>query len=124
MNINDAFPSRFLKADDLQNREITVIVDRVVMEEVGQGENKETKPCIYFRGKQKGVILNKTNATNIATAYGPDMDAWTGHPVILFPAWVDMQGKTVQAIRIRPGAAAQKAPPPPPVDDMSDQVPF
>jgi hypothetical protein len=124
MNINDAFPSRFLKADDLQSREITVIVDRVIMEEVGQGENKETKPCIYFRGKTKGVILNKTNATNIATAYGPDMDAWTGQPVILFPAWVDMQGKTVQAIRIRPGGAVQKAPPPPPVDEMDSGVPF
>jgi hypothetical protein len=123
MNINDAYPSKYLRADDLQNREITVIIDHVVMEEIGQ--EKQMKPALYFRGKQKGVILNKTNATNIATAYGPDMDAWTGQPVILFPAWVDMQGKTVQAIRIRPGGGqVQKAPPPPIVDEMDSGVPF
>lgn len=122
MNVNDAFPSKYLRAEDLKDREVAVIIDHVTMEEIGQ--EKQMKPAIYFRGKQKGVILNKTNATNIATAYGSDMDNWSGQSVILFPAWVDMQGKTVQAIRIRPGGNPGKAAPPPPADDFAQDPPF
>ncbi len=101
MNINEAFPSKYLKADDLQGREVTVSIDHVAMEKVGD----DNKMALYFRGKQKGIILNKTNAMNIATAYGTDTNNWIGNPVILFPAWVDFQGKSVQAIRVRPGMA-------------------
>lgn len=138
MNINEAYPSKYLKADDLQGREVTVSIDQVIMEKVGD----DNKPALYFRGKNKGIILNKTNATNIATAYGPDTGNWVGQPVVLFPAWVDFQGKSVQAIRVRPGTAgglAQGAqqqrqpqtPPPPPQNgngnshtDLNDDIPF
>lgn len=127
MNINEAFPSKFLSAEDLQGREITVIMDHVIMEEVGNGNDKKTKPVLYFRGKQKGLALNKTNSTNIAAIYGPNTDTWQGQPVILFTAWVDYQGKSVQAIRVRPGQAPQQtrqAPPPPPADDFAQDPPF
>ncbi len=123
MNIAEVFPSNYLKAADLQGREISVQIDRVEMESFGQDQ----KAIVYFRGKQKGVVLNKTNAMNIATAYGDDTDGWVNQPVVLFSVWTDFQGKSVQAIRIRPGTvgAAQKAPPPPQHDPMDDQtVPF
>lgn len=123
MNVNEVFPSNYLKAADLQGREIPVMIDRVEMESFGQDQ----KAIVYFRNKQKGVVLNKTNAMNIAGAYGDDTDGWINQPVVLFSVWTDFQGKSVQAIRIRPGtvAAGQKAPPPPPVDEMdSGSVPF
>jgi hypothetical protein len=133
MNVMDAFPSKYLKASDLQGREITVKISHIMMEEIGQ--DKQTKPALYFMGKEKGIILNKTNATNISAAYGPDTDEWAGKSVVLFTAWVDMQGKSVEAIRVRPAAGGSIKPPvgkPNPKqtgdgggqDEMSDEVPF
>lgn len=98
VNVNDVYPSNYLKAADLKKREVAVTIDRVVMEDLG-GDHK---PVAYFAGKEKGVVLNKTNSTNIASAYGPETDMWIGKSVILYPAWVDFQGKSMEAIRIRP----------------------
>lgn len=103
MNVNEAFPSDYLKAADLQGREVPVIINQVQMETIGS----DHKPVLYFMGKQKGIVLNKTNSMNIASVYGPETEAWTGKPLILFAAWVDYQGKSVQAIRVRPGNGGQ-----------------
>ncbi len=103
MNVNEAFPSKFLKASDIGDAQPVVVIKDVVMETIGE----DRRPILYFVGKEKGVVLNKTNATNISEAYGPDTDGWTGKKVILFTAWVDFQGKSVEAIRIRPHREAK-----------------
>jgi len=118
MDLNALYPSNYLKASDLQGREVTVTIDRVVVEKLGQDD----KPIMYFQGKQKGVVLNKTNATNIGSVYGSETTAWTGKKVTLFPAWVDFQGKSVQAIRIRP-AFDQQAQAPQPVPQQQPTQP-
>ena len=122
MNINDAFPGTYLKADDLKGKEPTVTIDRVAMEDIG-GEHK---PVLYFQGKDRGMVLNKTNSTNIASMYGPETDAWTGKIVTLFTAHVDFQGKTVPAIRIKPPASPDPAMQAPQAPDYgpSDEIPF
>lgn len=97
MRISAAFPSDYLKAADLQNRQVKVKIDRVEIKEIGG----EPKPILYFIGKDKGMVLNKTNAANIATAYGDDTDDWQDAEIVLFEAMVDFQGKTVPAIRVR-----------------------
>jgi hypothetical protein len=106
MNINDTFSGALLKAADLKGAQPTVTIADIKMEKLGD----DTKPVLYFAGKEKGVALNKTNATNISAAYGPETDHWIGKRVILFSAWVDFQGKSVEAIRIRPAPAQQAAP--------------
>jgi len=98
MNINEAFPSKYLKASDLQGRNISVTISNVEKEDIGKGEEKL---IIYFQGKQKGMVLNKTNANNIAAIYGPETDDWIGQPIVIFEAMVDFQGKTVPALRVR-----------------------
>ncbi len=70
MKINEAFPSNYLKAADLQDREVTVTMADVKMEKLGD----DSRPVLYFRGKEKGLVLNKTNANNIASRYGDDTD--------------------------------------------------
>lgn len=133
MNINEAFPSNYLKAADLQSRQVLVKMDRAEYEMIGD----DKKLILFFEGKEKGMVLNKTNANNIASLYGPDTDDWRGQEIVLFEAMVDFQGKTVPAIRVR---APQKRPPQrapvrpasadmarddiPPRDDMSDAIPF
>ena len=125
MNINDAFPSNYLKASDLGEAQPVVTIDRVEVEPVGRG--KEMKPVIYFAGKQKGMVLNKTNSKKIADIAGsPDTDDWHGIQIKLFATEVDFQGETVEAIRIKSPLVAKAKPKPAPVDVDVDleEVPF
>lgn len=126
MRISGAFPSEYLKAADLQGKSVTVVMERVEIREVGDGP----KPILYFEGKEKGLVLNKTNSNTVATIYGDETDEWIGQPLVLFEAQVDFQGRQVSAIRVRvpprqPARAPVRETPPPPmrgVDD--DEVPF
>ena len=99
MKISQAFPSKYLKATDIQGHTPSVVIASVRMEDIGDDDQK---PVLYFQGKSKGLVLNKTNATNITLAYGDDTDAWIGQTIVLFTAWVDFQGRSVEAIRVRP----------------------
>ena len=141
MDIDAAFPSLYLKSSDLQGRNIPVVIDRVEIEELGFGRDKDHKPVVYFQKSKKGLVLNKTNSNTIKAAYGRDTDGWIGKPLVLFPAMVDFAGDTVEAIRVRVPTQKQPAPPasapvqqvenaqyternPPPHDDMDDEIPF
>lgn len=102
MNINDAFPSQYLKAADLKGAMVKVQIQDVKMEEIGT----DRKLILYFAGKQKGMVLNRTNARTIGDVYGDDTDDWIGKTVEVFSMKVDYQGRMVDGIRIR-------VPPPP-----------
>ena len=116
-NINDAFPSNYLKASDLQGKQAVVTIDRVEFEPVGR--DKEMKPIVYFVGKQKGIVLNKTNARKITEIAGSALtEEWQGTAVVVYPTETEFAGETVECLRIK---AVQKAkmqrmtpaPPPP-----------
>lgn len=120
MRIGEAFPGSYLKASDLGGKRIGVTIDAVHIENIGS----DNKPVLYFQGKEKGLVLNKTNANMISEIVGSDeTDEWQGHRVALYPTKVDFQGKRVDAIRVTYPNGSQ---PPPPVqhDDGSDDIPF
>ena len=97
VNINESFPSKYLKASDLQGRDIKVAISHIEMEQVGN----DSKPILYFVGKQKGLVLNKTNASMISMIYGPETDGWQGGELVLFPTTVDFKGQQTTAIRVK-----------------------
>ena len=101
--VSEAFPSKYLKAADLNNRTIKAIIQKYEMEEIGQDKNQ--KPVLYFKGANKGLVLNKTNACEIAAMHGDDMGGWTGKEIELFSQIVPYQGQNVAAIRVRNVAA-------------------
>jgi len=109
MKISQAFAGEYLRAADLMGRDVPVTVKRVVLEEVGK--ERDERPVVYFQGKAKGLVLNKTNANTIAAAFGDDTDDWIGADVVLYEASVDFQGKMVASIRVKlpPRAAAARA---------------
>ncbi len=111
--INDAFPSKYLKAADLNNRTIKVKIDKVVFEEIGQ--NKDRKPVMYFADTKKGLVLNKTNAEQIGTTYGQHFEGWSGKEIELFSQMVPFQGQSVAAIRVR--AVAEQ-----PAEELNDPI--
>jgi len=61
---SDAFPGKYLKADDLGGREHVVTIDHVAVVAVGSGDHKQTKPVCYFVGdRTKSMVVNSTNGT-------------------------------------------------------------
>ncbi len=131
MNVNTIFPSNYLKAADLGGAQARVTIDRVEMETLGQGAQAQERPVIYFAGKEKGLVANKTNMSAIAAVYGDETDEWHGAEIVLFETMVDFQGKTTPAIRVKipPRKPAVNKPArsfineasPPPIDD---DIPF
>jgi len=110
MKMSAAFPSKYLKAADLNGREVTVTIEDCQMEKLGE----DTRPVLYFRGKDKGLVLNKTNAGMIADSYGDDSDGWTGQPIVIYPDKTLFQGQMTPCLRVRVPAqvaAAGEEPP-------------
>jgi hypothetical protein len=116
-NINEAFPSKYLKASDLDGKPALFKIDRADFESIGA----DKRLILYFENQNKGMVLNKTNANSIAKLYGDDTDDWCGQEIVLFEAMVDFKGETVSAIRVR---APKKPPVKKPAADMNDEVPF
>lgn len=104
MKMSQAFPSNFLKAADLNGKAVRVVIESVTVEKIGDDQ----KPVLHFAGKDRGLVLNKTNANRIIEAVGSDeTDDWEGWSITLYPCKVDYQGKRVDAIRVddRPGTS-------------------
>ncbi len=131
-NIQDAFPSNYLKAADLKGRAVVVTIDRVEFEAIGQ--KREMKPVLYFAGKEKGVVLNKTNANKIMQiTASPVTEEWKGQAIVIYPTETSFQGDMVDCIRVRavPPNARRAAPivepPPEPEPDEfidDESIPF
>lgn len=104
MNINEAFPSKYLKAADIpEGRRVTVTINSVAMELVSRTDKR---PVIYFEGKTKGMVLNKTNSKMISRiAKSDDTDNWIGVQISLYAAEVEFQGDWVPALRVAAPAA-------------------
>jgi hypothetical protein len=100
MDIGKVFPSRYLKVADLKGKDVTAMIKEVKLEAVGKGQ--DSKPVAYFKGTDKGLVLNITNSKRIAAIAGSeDTDDWTGHKVTLYPTETEFQGDVVECIRVR-----------------------
>lgn len=105
------FPSKYAKAADLRGKNVPVVIERITPREklMMQGGKSDTKPVIYLRGKEKGWILNKTNAKAIAKVYGPEITNWIGKTVVIMSAEVEARGEMVDAIRVNIDATRKAA---------------
>src|SRR5690606_30577904 len=120
MDINAAFPSKYVKAADLQGQDVTVTIESFGIEDVDDGE---MKPVLRFAGMGRGLVLNRTNANSLEALYGPETDHWVGRSITLYPTTTQFGAKMVACIRIRetssiasaaPQATQQAAPTAPP----------
>jgi hypothetical protein len=138
MNKSEAFPSKYLKAEDLRGRRILVEIAEVAGEEIKSKEGKSSfKQVCYFKNGSKGLVLNMTNWDAIAEHTGEtDSDNWPGHKLYLYPTKVKFGSKDVPAIRTAPASPPSgkvAAPTPEPeeaqgelegMDVADDQIPF
>jgi hypothetical protein len=130
MRSTDVFKGAFLKADDLQNKSIKATIEDVRMEDIGE----DRRAVVHFVGKEKGLVLNKTNWSILEEVCGSgDSDDWAGYTITMHVVKVDYQGKRVPAIRVSDERGATVAPvraSRPAVDDApagdvtDDDIPF
>lgn len=135
MKLNEVYGGNYLKAEDIRGKgDIRVEIESVSIMDSDDGKKKAV---LHFRGKDKCLPLNITNANMVAEMHGEEMDEWEGKRITLHVCKVDFQGKRVDAIRVkevasgngaRPQAAAPPPPPPPPVattpELTDDDIPF
>lgn len=109
MNVDDLYPSKYLKASDLKGREALVKMSHVNVEQMQDGTDK---PVLYFVGKEKGVVLNVTNKNAIAAVYGSESDDWSDQEIVLFGEMTSFQGKRQLGIRMRAPLPKDRKQPP------------
>jgi len=108
MRYENAFPSDYLKAADLNGAPVTVTIKNYELEEIKDKQTGKSvkKPILAFKGTDKRLVLNITNAKKIAQALmSPEMDDWIGRKIVLYPTVVEFAGDEVEAIRVRAAAA-------------------
>lgn len=115
MKILSMFPSKYLKAADLGDLPHDVTINRVETGLVGEGDDEEERPVVFFNEYAKGLVLNVTNAKRIQKLYGDETDDWPGQRITICASECEFKGDTVPCIRVRPNAptkraAAKKAP--------------
>jgi hypothetical protein len=93
----------YIGAEILQpNQELKLTIEKVQKEQVKTAEG--TQECIvcYFKGGQKGMIINKTNAKIITKVLDtPVIEHWVGKSIIIYSAKVRAFGETVDALRVK-----------------------
>jgi len=107
MRVDDIFPSKYATGADLQNKAVTVVIDKAQPEKMrpSPGAQEEQKWVLYVAGGKKGIVLSRTLARQIASATGEqDTDKWAGKRVVLFPEPMVVCGKPRIAIRARAAA--------------------
>ena len=118
LDVRSMFDKAYLYSYDLQGKDVTVVIAKVTPGTlVGQKGEKTKKPVLFFRGKEKGLALNITNARTIAAIYGGfNVQDWIGKPITLYPTTTTFGPNTVECIRIRPKKPGANTP----VDETPD----
>jgi hypothetical protein len=101
--LDEAFPSKYLKASDLNGEELTVKIIKSQLETLKTLDGREnTKVVLYFHKQQKSLPLNRTNFESVQDVTGEnDSDDFPGHDVTLYPTTTTMGGKVMDCIRVK-----------------------
>ena len=123
--VSDMIQSKFLRKEDFEEDAICTI--KSLSLENMQGDNGEQRWVLYFRERDKGMVLNVTSIRVLEQAFGDDSDSWIGNKVKVYvDPNVSFQGKVVGGLRLMPPKKAKTGAKAAPVDpDFDDKdIPF
>lgn len=107
MRITDVYPSRYLKASDLDGAtraRVTAVTTELF------GDKKEPKFVFTLTGQTKPFVCNVTSARTMEELTGSDdADDWVDTDVLLTPTKVSMNGKMVDSILLSRAPVARPA---------------
>ena len=101
MKTADLFPSKYLKAADLDGDvEVTI---RTVEQEEFKDDDGVIKPkgVCYFEEGELGLLCNKTNWKALVGMFGDESDNWAGKTITLTVMDVQFKDEMVPAIRVK-----------------------
>lgn len=105
------YDREYVGAWELQGKDVTVTISTVKGGELtAVGGRKSKKPIISFDGKEKKMIVNKTNAKIIAAMYGNIVEHWVGKRITLFVGMTrdPSTGGDIECLRVRPTAPPER----------------
>jgi len=103
MNIKSMFPKKYANGEDLNGREVVVTISSVSKDRMTPPHSDPVeKYVIHFRETQRGVVLSKILAEQIAAAVGlDDTDHWPGQAITLYPETIQVAGQKRVVIRAK-----------------------
>lgn len=118
MNVSEVWPSRYVKAADLNGKTVTLTIKELRLEELGHGNEREQKAVLYFERATKCMVVNKTNGMIIAKLHGNETDLWAGKRIAIYGTRVRAFGSVHEVIRVR--EEIPPAPKPAAVEEASE----
>lgn len=105
MDVRKFLDRTLLYAYDLDGKEVTVTIEKVVQGEVTHQGGKKAMPLVHFVGKRKPLGLNITNIKSIAAIVGSmHADKWPGHKITLYPTTTRTRDGMEECIRVKNAA--------------------
>jgi hypothetical protein len=111
--VSETYAGAYVTGAELQPLGLrrSALIHQAVQEVVGQ-ENATPKIVLDLVSKQgqpwpRRVVLNKTNALQLAAAFGDDTDDWVGKTVEIWGEMVMFKGKATPGIRLAAAGSAQ-----------------
>ena len=100
---NRSYAGQYVTSVEI-DRPLTVRIASLTTETV-ESWQKGSKPkeCLimHFEGKDRGIVINKTNFKRLADLFGWDTDDWVGQEVTIETAKVKAFGRIIDSIEIR-----------------------
>lgn len=98
--------SRYLAKGDADAKDLLLTITGAKRENVSPpGEQPKQKVVLYFAEVEKGLVLGKTTANQIASFLGDPGETpekWFGHKIVVFhDKTVMMKGECVGGLRVR-----------------------
>ena len=95
------YKSRFLKADMLGQKKVTLTIKAIFGEDLLTAE-EESKPewIVQFAERPIEWVMNRTNAYCLFRIFGGDPHSWIGHRITLFAQPGTWFGEKGEAIRV------------------------
>ncbi len=104
MNISQLYPRKYATGEDLKGKPVKVTIARVTVEKMrpNPASPEVEKPVLYVESGQRGIVLSRTLATQIAgILQADDTNDWLGKQVVLYPQPMQVAGQSRVAIRAK-----------------------
>jgi hypothetical protein len=95
------YPGRFLKADLLKGKHVTLTIKNIDVEElIGEKNKAEPKVVVSFLERPLEYVMPKTNGFCLKRMFGNDPHEWIGKRITIYPTKTKFGREDVDCIRV------------------------
>lgn len=97
-NIEELYPptdAKYFRAEEI-SMPLSLKISKVEVQKL----KDDQKLVLHFENETKQMVVNATNARDLAAKFGKDYSTWTGKTIVIGSVPVNFAGKQVKGIRI------------------------